>query len=118
MCAATAVICLSSAGSAGRGLTAERSDLSWGAARPVTLWVLRAGHAHPVSPYGTHVELVGGGHVVVATRERPKLFFNESGHATHLFNGVCGAPNCPGEAACVNCKTHAWDYTLVAPLDV
>lgn len=75
-------------------------------------------HAHPVSPYGTHVELASGDHVVVATRERPKLFFNESGHATHLFNGVCGAPNCPGEAACVNCKTHAWDYTLVVPLDV
>lgn len=74
--------------------------------------------AHPISPYGTRVDLAGGDHVVVATRERPKIFFNSSGHPTHLWNGVCGAANCPGVAPCVNCKTHAWDYTLVAPLDV
>lgn len=72
---------------------------------------------HPVSPYGTHIHVTGGD-VVVSTRERPKLFFDASGQMTHLFNGVCAAPACPGQAPCVNCKTHYWDYTLVAPLAV
>ena len=76
-------------------------------------------HAHPISPYGTHIEVAGDdANIVVSTRERPKLFFNASGYMTHLFNGVCSAPACPGVAPCVNCKTHYWDYTLVAPLDV
>eukprot|EP01048_Picozoa_sp_COSAG05_P016412 COSAG05_NODE_2108_length_3550_cov_2.253839_1_plen_490_part_10 len=56
--------------------------------------------------------------MVVSTRERPKLFFNETGYMTHLFNGVCAAPACPGQAPCVNCKVFYWDYTLIAPLDL
>ena len=75
-------------------------------------------HSHPVSPYGTHIAVSGGDDVVVSTRERPKLFFDEYGKMTHLFNGVCSAPACAGQAPCVNCKVFYWDYTLVAPLDV
>lgn len=56
----------------------------------------------------------------VATRERPKLRFNEHGQMTHLLNGVCSAENCPSgpPTGCVNCKYNNWDYTMVAPLDV
>ena len=58
----------------------------------------------------------------MSTRERPKLFFDHTGQMTHLFNGVCSATACPppgGPATgCVDCKYKAWDYTLVAPLDV
>ena len=39
-------------------------------------------HSHPTSPYGTHVQLTDGTEVVVSTRERPKLFFNETGEST------------------------------------
>ena len=74
-------------------------------------------HAHPISPYGTRVQATSGD-VVVATRERPKLFFDEQRQMTHLWNGVCAAPACPGQAPCVNCKVYYSDYTLVAPLDV
>lgn len=60
----------------------------------------------PVSPYGTQVELTTGETVTVATRERPKLYFDANGQKTHLFNGVCGAPNCPNgpPTGCVDCK--------------
>jgi hypothetical protein len=75
-------------------------------------------HSHPASPYGTHIQVAGGADVIVSTRERPKLFFDRSGQMTHLFNGVCAAPACAGQAPCVNCKVFYWDYTLVAPLDV
>ena len=79
-------------------------------------------HAHPVSPYGTQVLLSTGETITVSTRERPKLFFDHTGRMTHLFNGVSSATACPppnGPATgCVDCKYEAWDYTLVAPLDV
>jgi len=56
----------------------------------------------------------------VATRERPKLWFNAKGQKTHLINGVCSAANCPTgpPTGCVDCKYANWDYTLVQPLDV
>lgn len=79
-------------------------------------------HAHPVSPYGTQVMLSTGETITVSTRERPKLFFDDTGQMTHLFNGVCSATACPPpngpKTGCVDCKYEAWDYTLVAPLDV
>lgn len=74
----------------------------------------------PESPYGTQVELTTGETVTVATRERPKIWFDENWEMTHLFNGVCGASACPTGPAtgCVDCKYGNWDYTLVQPLDV
>jgi hypothetical protein len=100
----------------------------------------------PLSPYGTQVKLTSGETVTVATRERPKLWFNSKGQKTHLFNGVCSAENCPNGPAtgCVDCKcasshhtlafppayrAHSspslscatdanWDYTLIQPLDI
>jgi hypothetical protein len=63
-------------------------------------------HMSPLSPYGTQVQLTSGETVTVATRERPKLWFNSKGQKTHLFNGVCSAENCPAGPAsgCVDCK--------------
>ena len=77
-------------------------------------------HMSPLSPYGTQVQLTSGGVMTVATRERPKLWFNATGHKTHLFNGVCGAANCPNgpQTGCVDCKYANWDFTLVQPLDL
>ena len=45
----------------------------------------------------------------MATRERPKMWFNSKGQKTHLFNGVCSAPNCPNGPAtgCVDCKCES-----------
>uniref|UniRef100_A0A7S4HQM8 EGF-like domain-containing protein n=1 Tax=Odontella aurita TaxID=265563 RepID=A0A7S4HQM8_9STRA len=75
--------------------------------------------ASPVQPYGTQSALLSGDFITVATRERPKLFFNGKGQMTHLINGVCGAPACPNgpRNGCVACKVAGfWDYTLIAPL--
>lgn len=38
---------------------------------------------------------------------------------TYLFNGVCGAANCPNgpKTGCVDCKYANWDLTLVQLLD-
>ena len=47
-------------------------------------------HTAKVPPYGTQVNLSTGETVTVATRERPKPFF-QNGTMTHLFNGVCGS---------------------------
>lgn len=80
-------------------------------------------------PYSTQVEVVvagdGAGHqrtvVTVATRERPKLFFNATtGQPSHLINGVCGAPSCTDspKTGCMDCKYKHHDYTLVQPLDI
>jgi hypothetical protein len=70
------------------------------------------------APYGTNVPLKTGTSVTVATRERPKPFF-QNGLMTHLINGVCGASNCTdSKTGCVDCKYNHWDYTLVQPLDV
>ena len=73
-----------------------------------------------VPPYGTQVELTSGVTVTVATRERPKPFFDAAtGVMTHLINGVCAAPNCTdSRTGCVDCKYNHWDYTLVQPLVV
>ena len=38
--------------------------------------------------YGTQVKLTTGETVTVATRERPKMWFNSQGQKTHLFNGA------------------------------
>lgn len=68
----------------------------------------------PVSPYGTQVQLTSGETVTVATRERPKLWFNRNGQKTHLFNGVCSAENCPNGPAtgCVDCKCASSHYPI------
>jgi len=56
--------------------------------------------------------------VTVSTRERPHIFFDETG----LFNAVCGetGDDCAAGTwtGCVDCKYGAWDYNLVAPFDV
>lgn len=74
----------------------------------------------PTQPYGTRIATADGSHVTVATRERPKIYFDAAGRKTHLFNGVCSAPACPDGPAtgCVDCKYAHWDYTLVQPLVV
>jgi hypothetical protein len=58
-------------------------------------------------PFGTQVQLATGGAVTVATRERPKPFFDEHGVMTHLLSGVCGAANCTdSHTGCVDCKVR------------
>jgi len=70
------------------------------------------------APYGTQVELSTGETVTVATRERPKPFFDSKGVMTHLLNGVCGSSSCTdSKTGCVDCKYNHWDYTLIHPLD-
>ena len=80
------------------------------------------GHTWTMSktpPYGTQVELESGSTATVATRERPKPFFDDKGEMTHLLNGVCGSPSCEdSKTGCVDCKYAHWDYTLIQPLDV
>jgi hypothetical protein len=76
------------------------------------------------SPYGTQVMIINTSQpgvppvpLTVATRERPKPFFNSAGEMTHLLNGVCGSPSCTdSHTGCVDCKYNHWDYTLVQPL--
>jgi len=72
----------------------------------------------PTSPYGTQVAMTSGGAATVATRERPKVYFNEKWEMTHLINGVCSASSCPSgpTTGCVDCKYNSWDYTLIQPL--
>ncbi len=50
---------------------------------------------------------------VVATRERPKLFFDASGHPVALFNGVSALETCT--STCVDCKWNgtSWTYTMM-----
>jgi hypothetical protein len=78
-------------------------------------------------PYTSQVEYTttGGGSggtatMVVATRERPKLWFDSKGKMTHLVNGVCSAPSCTDspKTGCMDCKYSHWDYTLIQPLAV
>ena len=75
-----------------------------------------------VGPYTARVALTGGREVTVSTRERPNIFFDAAGQMTHLFNAVCSATgdDCAASTGtgCVDRKYEAWDYNLVAPLDV
>lgn len=49
-------------------------------------------HTSTVQPWGTIIARANGAAPVqVATRERPKLRFDEHGQMTHLLNGVCSA---------------------------
>ena len=80
-------------------------------------------HASAKQPYTTQVVVDRGGGVnetiTVSTRERPKLFFNSKGVATHLLNGVSSASQCylgGPPSACTNCKLRFPDYTLIAEL--
>eukprot|EP00040_Diaphanoeca_grandis_P041740 m.263397 g.263397 ORF g.263397 m.263397 type:complete len:277 (-) comp50329_c0_seq1:26-856(-) len=84
-------------------------------------------HASSVSPYSSQVEVeqpvaFGVGSEIrvmtVATRERPKLIFDDNGDMTHLINGVCGSPSCTDspKTGCVDCKYHHWDFTLIQPI--
>ena len=78
------------------------------------------GYAWSISktqPFGTQVPLSNGTTVTVATRERPKPFFDDQGRMTHLVNGVCASASCTdSKTGCVDCKYNHWDYTLVQPL--
>jgi hypothetical protein len=78
-------------------------------------------HTLDAEPYSNAVELTTGKTVVLATRERPKLFFNVHGEITHLLNGVCGVPFCsrcegPCGPGCCDCKYFNWDFTLIQPV--
>lgn len=75
-------------------------------------------HMSAVPPYGTQVARTDGSVFTVATRERPKIVFDEAGRKTHLVNGVCSAAACPDgpPTGCVDCKYDNWDYTLLQPL--
>lgn len=48
-------------------------------------------HASTISPFGTQVEVVVSEgktrNITVATRERPKLIFDDTGQMTHIING-------------------------------
>jgi len=73
-----------------------------------------------IQPYGTQIQLETGTKIVVATRERPKPFFDANGVMTHLVNGVTAVPNCahaPGHK-CAACKYNNFDYTVVLSLHV
>ena len=73
-------------------------------------------HASKVQPYTNKVEFTNGSVLTVATRERPKLIFDPiTGDISHLSTGTCVAASCAPVPA-VNCKTQAWDYTLVQPV--
>jgi hypothetical protein len=60
--------------------------------------------------------------MTLASRERPKPFFNTDGQMTHIVEGVCGSPNCVTTDGmlpfCVHCKYRQWDFTLISPLSV
>ena len=78
-------------------------------------------HTIDAEPYSNAIELTSGKTLMVATRERPKLFFNQRGELSHLLNGVCGVPFCsrcigPCGPGCCDCKYFNWDFTLVQPL--
>lgn len=75
-------------------------------------------HESPGQPYTSQIEMQDGRTITVSTRERPKLFFDETGQMTHLYTGVCSAEKCPSEQSCVDCKYTHWDYTLVQPFDL
>ena len=49
-------------------------------------------HTTSEQPYTAVVALSDGTTMTLATRERPKLFFDAAGTPTHLFNGVCHFP--------------------------
>ena len=51
-------------------------------------------HTTPVQPYGTQILLSDGTNLTVATRERPKIYFDGEGRMTHLFNGVSALSSC------------------------
>merc|ERR1712083_964637 len=57
-------------------------------------------HTVDVQPFGTQVELVSGGTMLLSTRERPKLLFSSDGQPTHLFSGASAMPNCWNEKQC------------------
>ena len=55
-------------------------------------------HMSPTPPYGTQIKLSSGETITVSTRERPKMFFDESGQMTHLFSAR-------GSFLCVCCPS-------------
>ena len=74
-------------------------------------------HTRPLSPYGTKVQLTSGGVMTVATRERPKMWFNSTGHNTHLLVQQRVRRRQllkPPKTGCVDCKFANWDFTLLA----
>lgn len=73
-------------------------------------------HASKIQPYTNQVKFTNGSVLTVATRERPKLIFDPvTSDISHLSTGTCVATSCAPVPA-VNCKTQAWDYTLVQPV--
>jgi hypothetical protein len=77
-------------------------------------------HWAQTPPYTATTELVGGGHVQVATRERPKPFFDRSGRLSHLATAVVDVPHCGrNNDSCAKCKTQGYGtHTIVSQLQL
>jgi hypothetical protein len=84
-------------------------------------------------PYSFKIQYSDGSSGLVATRERPKLLFDEvTGEPTHLFTSAadlphtacaqCGQTQHHSVGACIDCKiTAPFDtgvYTMVRPLRI
>jgi hypothetical protein len=68
-------------------------------------------------PYGSIVEFTDGTSMVVPTRERPKVLFDQaSGAPTHLVNGATGGCDICLPHWCSHCKIMCWDFTLSQPI--
>ena len=81
-------------------------------------------HSSSVQPFFNVANVTDGSQVIMSTRERPKLLFDETtGEPSHLISAICPMPACPPQAA-IQCKVQGlgphegyWTHTLVAPLD-
>lgn len=67
-------------------------------------------------PYGNEVLFTDGSRMLLPTRERPKIFFDERRRPVRLVNGACGGVSSCLPNWCSRCKQLAWDYTLVQPI--
>jgi hypothetical protein len=69
-------------------------------------------------PFGNEVALSGGGGpLVVATRERPKLVLDAARTPIALFTGASAVQTCP-PASCCGCKYDGWSFTLAQETEV
>jgi len=83
-------------------------------------------------PYGSQIDVVDVDRkevtqkMVLASRERPKLYFggdpnNTPGLMTHMVEAVCESSNCdtkPRKPWCVHCKYRQWNFTLISTFDL
>ena len=81
-------------------------------------------HVGWTPPYTSQVKFDDGETQVLATRERPKLFFSRAADGelqmTHLITGASGVDVCSNQqrGPCLDCKYLFWTHTLIVPLDV